>query len=168
MTHEPGLAEMLWELAERGWKPVLYPDTHLTDHREVLAWVCYPMGEVRAWRSARAADPVAAVREIWKWAQNYPNTPATPLPPRQPIATVGERRDGADPGQPLGAFSAARPEQIERETSSAAARLDSTATERRTFTRTATRLGYPAAACIEVKHLLRSFLLPRRLLGDGR
>lgn len=85
-------ASMLRELADRGWRPVLYHDDGTTQAKnpapETLAapWVAYGMaGEIRHWRSFRAADPVAAIRALYAHAIEHPNVP--PMPPPAPPAT---------------------------------------------------------------------------------
>lgn len=64
---EPDLAQMLRELADRGWKPVLYA--------EAQEWVCYPQAQVRWWISCRAPDPLGAARTLWEHVRVHPNEP---------------------------------------------------------------------------------------------
>lgn len=67
------LAQMLRDLADAGWVPLLYAETGPGGH--VKGFVCYPMALVRFWASFRAPDSVGAVRGLWEHAQAHPNAP---------------------------------------------------------------------------------------------
>jgi hypothetical protein len=79
------LAAMLRELADRGWRPLLYFEDG-SGAREGTAgarpgWIAYPMAGFRAWRSCRADDPLTVVRELHRFALEHGGPPAPPAPP---------------------------------------------------------------------------------------
>lgn len=100
------LGRMLRELADTGWKPLLYFDDGENGgprSRQSPAWVSYPQGDVRVWGSFRAPDPVGAVRLLYQHAREYPNVPPCFLPapaPAQETATPASAQTAAPPAPP--------------------------------------------------------------------
>ncbi len=94
MTIFDDLAAMLRELADAGWKPLVYFDDGRGNRHGSMsepnspAWVAYPQAEVRYWRSFRGDDPLTVVRGLYLHTRQHPNLPPQPLaPPTAPCLT---------------------------------------------------------------------------------